>query len=104
MCIYYYTLGMKRFSVTKLYHPKQPRWYYWEMHELLDGQQPPSFAEARRDSRLSASHLLDVFDTLVEDFQIIDNTYEVLVQDECNEPMTITNEGDWAIAVLTYQT
>jgi hypothetical protein len=104
MGIYPYNECMKRFSITKLYHPNHPRWYYWEMHELAEGQLPPTFETARRGSRISAGHILDIYDSLVEDFQITDDTYEVMVQDELNEPMTIWNEGDWAIAVLIYQT
>lgn len=101
MSIYSYNGLMKRYIVTKFYYKRTPG-YYWFGYVLKNGDPVRSIDKTDAMFDMSGSCLLDIYDTLVENYQLNDSPYQVIVRDRDNKSMTISDDSGWAIAALTY--
>jgi hypothetical protein len=77
---------------------------YWDGYILRDGESLMTAVYHRR-SKWWVQCLMDAYDIMIEDGYIADHIeYEVnLCEPNGVVITTITNEGDWALARLTYE-
>lgn len=96
---------MYKFYVLRVYPvPVQyPNFSCWVEKRLDSFAAPlPAASVITHDCDITSTKLLAVMDVLLENFALVDDTYEVLIQSRDQE-MLVTNEAGWAIAALTFE-
>lgn len=94
---------MRRFFILKVTpYPAQPHRFFWAQLDVQSFDQLPPEDDIVHNHDISSRVLLAIMDLLNESYQLVDDQYEVLIRDNHNDDMLITNEGGWALAALTF--